>query len=201
MLIFNVDKVLESESGEGILIGSTNFLPFKNELLFCDALEMHAIKYHKIKYDQKNKLDIIVVLTNKVASLFKQGQTWTSVKSINPESFDHDLLRIESKGHKFSPHETSDGELFGVLWCHPTREVADVPEGAAQCGDEFWAHCETMLQFEPGCHSIKNIEPMTFFPSLVCVNCGAHGWLENGKYHGGYDQYRGGVYPHMRDCG
>jgi hypothetical protein len=84
-----------------------------------------------------------------------------------------------------------------------TSDTIDVPEKRepefrmAEDGRHFyWAHeCnfedqvadtgywhETMLPLGPGKWNVKQTDPLTVVPSIMCGSCGCHGFITNGKW-------------------
>lgn len=44
--------------------------------------------------------------------------------------------------------------------------------------------CSPLLQLERGGHVISQREPLTITPSILCGDCGTHGFVVNGAWNG-----------------
>lgn len=64
----------------------------------------------------------------------------------------------------------ADGVLGGVGYRHPSAKGVGGCEGyvAVSGWPEVW--------------DVVSLEPLTLSPSLLCLACGHHGWIENGKW-------------------
>ena len=63
------------------------------------------------------------------------------------------------------PHPHED-RLFGLIVTH-------------QCVDGPYVGTAS---FSPGSHCLLSEEPLTITPSLVCPECGDHGWIRDGAW-------------------
>lgn len=70
----------------------------------------------------------------------------------------------------------------------PNYRVLFYPDGSARfehrCdrGDQFaTVICAPALQLDGG-HAIITREPLTVTPSILCPDCGTHGFIQNGRW-------------------
>jgi len=69
--------------------------------------------------------------------------------------------------------ERSDGVIVGLFWDHGCRWDAiafDVPSNGHVPPDGKW--------------QLESLEPLTLSPSLLCGQCGKHGYIRDGRWVG-----------------
>jgi len=88
------------------------------------------------------------------------------------------------------PFLTPPGWTESVFIPHaggPTYRVLFYPDGTARfehrCdrGDRGVIICAPLLQLDGG-HRIEQREPLTISPSILCTDCGTHGFIREGRW-------------------
>lgn len=72
------------------------------------------------------------------------------------------------------------GPTYRLLY-YPDGQVAF--EHRCDRGDRGVVICAPMLRLGAG-HSITQEDPVTISPSILCPDCGTHGFIQNGRWTG-----------------